>query len=341
MTQPPEVVIVVLNYNGLEDTRRCLESLGRVSYPRCTVVVVDNGSAEDPEPAVRAIMPAAVVLKNGGNLGYAGGNNRGLALALARGAEFILVLNNDTIVAPDIIECLLSAFAADPGLAVAGPVVNHLDEPAAVMTEGVRFNRGPGPTFFTPVAAGAGLDEAPSLVPVDIVNGCCMMLRASALGRIGVFDEALFIVHEESDLCLRALERGFRCAVVGRTLVWHKGSSSFTRTGRQLQRYFDTRNLLYLLRRHRRLVGTRSLLPSMWQYLRYAYYRYCHELEAGSRAAADAVVEGLVDALANVTGPYDPGRRRRSGPVRALFHLGRGISRVRRRGRLRAANGAV
>jgi GT2 family glycosyltransferase len=327
----PNVAIVVLNYNGLDDTRRCLESLRAISYPRLSVVLVDNASADDPTAAARRCLPGVVTIRNGANLGYAGGNNRGIQSALSAGADYVIVLNNDTVVAPTLVADLLAVFRADDMLGIVGPVVNYLDEPERVMTEGVRFNRGPGTTFFTPVHVPLDTAPGPQSVSVDVVNGCCMMVNAEVFRSIGFFDEALFIVHEESDFCLRARARGFGCAVLGRTLVWHKGSSAFDRSGRQIQRYFDTRNLYYLLRRHAAVNGGRPWKSSFVHYLRYAYYRYATEIEAGRHRAARAVVEGLSDALVGVTGPYATLTRRNTLVVRTAFSLGRFASDLKRR----------
>jgi GT2 family glycosyltransferase len=304
MSSTPHVALVVLNYNGLDDTLKCLMSLRELSYPNLTTILVDNGSAVDPMEASLRIMPDLVTVRTGKNLGYAGGNNRGMEVALERGAEFVLVLNNDTTVAPNIVTALVDAFASDDHLGVVGPVINYMDEPATVMTDGVEFNARPHTEFFGRIPVEPS-DRAPSLVPVDIVNGCCMMFRASALRKAGLFDESLFIVHEESDLCLRIARQGYRCAVLGQSLVWHKGSASFDRSGRKLQRYFDTRNLFILLRRHAGHVGSsRPFSASVWPYLRYAAYRYEIEVEAGKDPAARGVAEGLRDALCGVTGPY-------------------------------------
>lgn len=327
----PAVAIVVLNYNGLDDTRRCLESLRAVAYARLSVILVDNGSEADPAPEARQWLPNVVTIRNQANLGYAGGNNRGIECALEAGADYVIVLNNDTVVAPTIVRDLLSAFQADPSVGIVGPVINYLDEPQRVMTEGVRFNRSPGTEFFSPIHVSVNGDAAPVAVSVDVVNGCCIMIKACLFQAVGFFDEALFIVHEESDLCLRARSRGFECVVLGRTLVWHKGSSAFDRSGRQAQRYFDTRNLYYLLRRHAGARGARAWMPSLVHYLRYVYYRYMTELEAGKDQAARAVVEGLSDALAGVTGPYRALAPRNTALVAATFGLGRIASEIKRR----------
>ncbi|MEO8483554.1 MAG: glycosyltransferase family 2 protein [Acidobacteriota bacterium] len=322
------VAVVVLNYNGLDDTLKCLASLRALADP-ARVILVDNASVVDPTGPAREAYPGIDTLRTSVNLGYAGGNNRGIELALAQGAEWILILNNDTVVEPHIVRDLLAAFASDSTLGIVGPVVNFMEEPEAVMTDGVAFNPGPGTEFFQRIVV--PVQQPPTLVPVDIVNGCCMMVKAEVFRKVGMFDEAFFIVHEESDLCLRTQRAGFACAVLGKSLVWHKGSSSFDRSGRQLQRYFDARNLWHLLKRHTGRVGrSRGLLVSTWHYLRYAFYRYDIELDAGKTAAADAVMDGVIDGSCGRFGPYQPRKGPGRAPVRLLFAGARRLARVRR-----------
>jgi|CXWL01.1.fsa_nt_gi GT2 family glycosyltransferase len=324
------VAVVVLNYNGLSDTVKCLASLKAVRHSPLSVIVVDNGSQIDPTEAVHATFPDAVVLCTGENLGYAGGNNRGIRLAMEQGTEFVLVLNNDTTVSPVIVESLIEAFATDDTLGIVGPVINHMDEPHTIMTDGVCFNPGPGAEFFQrkAIATDPGGSRPTT---VDIVNGCCMMIKAEALNAIGAFDESFFIVHEESDLCLRAQRAGFRCAVLGKSLVWHKGSSSFDRSGRQFQRYFDTRNLYFLLKRHAGRVGSsRSFGKSLWPYLRYVSYRYEIEAEANKPRAARAVAEGLRDAFVANAGPYLDKPRVGTQVIKAALGGFHRLSRARR-----------
>src|SRR5262245_17400474 len=234
-THTPLVAIVVLDYNGLDDTLKCLTSLREVRYPALSLILVNNGSKIDPEPQARSLCASLTAINTGANLGYAGDNNVGIERALEQGAEFVLILNNDTTVDPSIVRSLLDAFATDPALGIVGPVINFIDEPETVRTDGVRFNTGPGTEFFQrlPIPLRPGLRTP---VPVDIVNGCCMMVKSEVFRSVGLFDERLFIVHEESDLCLRAQQAGFICAVLGETLIWHKGSSSFERSGQRLQR---------------------------------------------------------------------------------------------------------
>ncbi|VTR99799.1 Glycosyl transferase family 2 OS=Roseiflexus castenholzii (strain DSM 13941 / HLO8) GN=Rcas_0459 PE=4 SV=1: Glycos_transf_2 [Gemmata massiliana] len=321
----PNVWIVPVNYNGTDDTQKCLRSLAGLSTP-ANVVLVDNASHPDPTPALASEFPWVHVVRNAENLGWSGGNNTGIRYALDRGADFVMLLNNDTTVAPDIVERLLSAFQAHPQFGVIGPVIRYMDEPDVVMTDGVTFNPPRFPGFFQRKIVPERRADPPAVDETDIVNGCCMMVRADVFQRIGLIDDHFFLIHEEADFCLRVKEAGFGCGVLAEPLVWHKGSTAFKRAGKKWQRYYDTRNLSLLLRKHR--VGSgRGLLSAYTTYLRYAYHRYCHEREAAQRDAADAVLEGLIDAAARRTGPYRARNRWGVPVLRGAFELGRRLKR--------------
>jgi GT2 family glycosyltransferase len=330
--------VVVVNYNGLQDTQKCLRTLA--AAPGHATVVVDNASADDPGPSLRAEFPWAHSVRNAVNGGWAGGNNTGIVYALERGADQVVLLNNDTTVPPDFVERLAAAAEAYPGYGVLGPVINFMDDPDEVMTDGCLFNRPGYPGFFQRQPVPLVRREPPAVTETDIVNGCCMMVRRDVFERIGLIDERFFLIHEESDFCLRARQAGFRCGVLGEALVWHKGSSSFKRSGKRWQRYYDARNLRLLLRKHQ---GTHREGRGEWrsavQYLKYVYHRYTVEREAGQPEAADAVVEGLWDALIGRFGPYAPGRRRAVPLIRGVFELWR--NRRARQARKKALAGVA
>lgn len=316
--------IVVLHYNGLEDTRKCLASLETVAGAETQVLVVDNASAEDPSQVLKQEFPWSHVVRNPRNGGWAGGNNTGIRWSLARGAELIVLLNNDTLVAPAITRRLAEAAQAHPNFGIIGPVINYIDEPDKVMTDGVVFNSSTGPGFFHRKIVPVQSAGSPPLTEVDIVNGCCMMVRAEVFRRIGLIDDRFFLIHEESDFCLRARRAGYRCGLIGETLVWHKGSSSFKRTGRAWQRYYDARNLYLLLRKH---LPTHRRGRGPWrsrlEYLKYVYYRYALEREHGQPEAAKAVLEGFCDALAGHYGPLSARSRPSLPLIRGVFEFWR------------------
>jgi hypothetical protein len=273
------------------------------------VVVVDNGSQEDPMSVVGSEFPWCVAFRSEKNRGWAGGNNIGIQYALDKNAEYIILLNNDTVVSEELISRLVDASKGNPDFGIIGPIINHMEFPAEVQTDGCLFNRVNTQGFFQRKVVPLARFSPPAITQVDIVNGCCMMISRSVFESIGLIDERFFLIHEESDFCLRAFEAGFRCGVIGESLVWHKHSASFNRTGNWRQRYYDVRNLFLLLRKHRALhLDSRSKCRSWQWYCKYVYYLYCIEKENGREEGVKAVVQGLCDAISGRFGPWEPRR---------------------------------
>lgn len=306
--------VVLVNYNGTDDTRKCLESLAVQTVP-ARVVVVDNASKDDPCDRLRAEFPWADVVQAGTNGGWAGGNNVGTRHALERGADLVILLNNDTVVPPHFVERMATAAERFPEYGIFGPVIRFMDPPHDIQTMGVVFNQPSRPGFFHVVNIEP--DGPPAMTDVDIVNGCCLAVRRAVVEQIGYVDERFFLIHEESDWCLRAQRAGFKLGVLNDGLVRHKGSSSFKREGKGFQRYYDARNLVRLLWKHRRRPG-RSPGRSLVAYLKYVWYRYCHEREAGFRESADAILCGVYDGFAGRYGVRRDGWRPGLGVLRLL-----------------------
>jgi GT2 family glycosyltransferase len=333
------VAIVLVNYHGTIDTLKCLDSIKDMGAETCLTIVVDNDSTPDPSTEIAQAHPWARVIRCEENGGWAGGNNAGIRYALKHGVEWIVLLNNDTIVAPETIDRLLAAAQHSPDHGILGPIICFMDDPQTVMTDGCRFNRPGFPGFFERIPVPIALSDPPRVVSVDIVNGCCMMVSRKLFERIGLIDERFFLIHEESDFCLRAREAGFESGILAEPLVWHKGSSTFKRTGRSLQRYYDARNLFLLLWKHQaRRQGRRTALPSWFQYLKYVYHRFSIEREQGEEQAADAVLFGFCDALTGRFGPQGSPRRLALAGFRWIFRIGHDLRgrRAKNRGQVDA-----
>ena len=223
-----KLAILVLNWNQPQATRACLESLRRADLCGGEIIVIDNGSRDDALAALRAAEPTLRILALSENRGYAGGNNAGLRLALAEGAERVLVLNNDTLVAPDFLTLLMAALDSWPEAAAVCAAVHRADRPelldvayadvdfahrCAVRLRGV--NALPSEGFATRQA-------------VPAVIGCCILFRAEALRAVGLFDEEFFAYHEDIDWSLRARHAGWTLLFepFARVLHAHSGSTA-------------------------------------------------------------------------------------------------------------------
>ncbi|MBV9848466.1 MAG: glycosyltransferase family 2 protein [Armatimonadetes bacterium] len=231
MESAPSVHIILVNWNGIADTMECLRSLSRVTYPNCSVIVVDNGSREDEAGALRAAFPAVTVLATGENLGFTGGNNVGIRHALGAGAEYVLCLNNDTVVDPGFLEPLVAALEGDPGAGLAAPHIFLYGEPRDLWYAGAEYSfdletlrarRGPA-WHVIPTAADLERTEPHE---TQIVTGCALLARTGVMRRLGGFDERYFAYYEDVELNLRVAGMGLRRLVVPASRVWHKESRS-------------------------------------------------------------------------------------------------------------------
>lgn len=244
----PNVTVVVLNWNGWEDTQECLRSLRDVT-PGCRVLLVDNGSTDGSIECVQDQFPEVEVLQNGTNLGFTEGNNRGIARALADGADYVMLLNNDTLVDPGFLAPLLRAFEREPGLGFASPVIMYASEPDAVWFCGGAIDwRSGWAHHSTPEG---GLPHAEGLRPTPIATGCCLIAPRATWEAVGVLDPRFFLFWEDADWTLRATRAGHHGVVVGESRIWHKVSRSFQRSEPTLGTFYFVRNGLLFIRKHR------------------------------------------------------------------------------------------
>lgn len=243
-----EISIIVLNYNSREDTLDCLRSLQHLTYPRVHTILVDNGSSDGTAEAVRACYPRVTVLETGANLGFTGGNNVGIRYALKQGADYIMLLNNDTIVAPDMIDLMIAAMEQNPALGVTGPTIYYYDQPEVIWSAGGSIDWGRGLTAML------GLNEEDKgqlgSVPrlVDFVTGCALLARREVWEQVGLLDDKFFMYYEETEWCVRASRAGYQIAHVPAAMMWHKISLE-ARAASPRTYYYMTRNRLLFLKR--------------------------------------------------------------------------------------------
>ncbi|RMF34803.1 MAG: glycosyltransferase family 2 protein [Chloroflexi bacterium] len=242
----PHVTIIVLNWNGGQETLDCLASLRRVEYPRFDVVVVDNGSKDGSPQAIRERFPEVTLIETGENLGFTGGNNVGIRHALERGSDYLLLLNHDTEVAPDFLTRLVEVAEAEPEVGMAGPLIYYHARPDRLWSAGGIVDRRRGEARM--LGIGQRADGAFRQVrPVDFVSGCALLVKAPVVARIGLLDDRFFAYYEEVEWCWRARQAGYQIVVVPQARVWHKISPE-ARAASPTVHYYMTRNRLLFLR---------------------------------------------------------------------------------------------
>ncbi len=226
MMDRPKVTVVIINWNGLADTSECLESVRTIMYPNYQTIVIDNGSpADDAHVLGERFGDSMHLIASEKNLGFAGGCNIGIRYALGRGADYVLLLNNDTVVDPAFLSGLVQAAEEIPDGAAFCPKICYYDRPRVIHSTGGRVNAWMGRAWQV---GRDRPDEEPygRVEERDYADGACMLMRRSALDRVGLLDEEYFAYWEETDWCARAGEMGLKSYYVPNARIWHKAARS-------------------------------------------------------------------------------------------------------------------
>lgn len=248
----PTVTAIVLNWNNAEDTIACLASMDaegtRVSG--LSTIVVDNGSTDDSARRVRAAFPSIPVVELRENFGYAGGNNEAIRIALNKDPrpDYLLILNNDTVVLPGMISTLLEEAESRPNAAIVGPLVLCLPARETVFAAGSRIDWRAGELvhrgMFQPES-----ELALSYKPTDaeFLVGCGLLVRSAAIDDIGLMDERYYLNFEDVEWGHRARCRGWQVLLVPEARLLHKVSATLGQ-GSPANTYYMTRNALLFFR---------------------------------------------------------------------------------------------
>ena len=245
----PPVAAVVVNWNRCELLLEALRSLAKSDYSNLKVIVVDNGSDDGSAEAAAKEFPAAVVIRSERNLGFAAGNNLGMERALAEGAEFIFLLNNDATVAENTIRLLIEFMAAGQRIGGAAPFIFYHDRPNLIWFGGGTaalwrgwighqwLRRQYKSGRHTPRRSG-------------YLTGCALLLRARALKETGLFDQNYGLYSEDVDLSLRLRRSGWELWVVPEARVWHRISASSAGEFTPIKAFHRGRSNALLVRRY-------------------------------------------------------------------------------------------
>lgn len=262
-----KIFIVVLNWNGKDFLTGCLNSLKELKTDNCTLeaVVVDNASTDGSVKLVETRYKDIKVLKNKENLGFAEGNNVGIRYALKNGADYVLILNPDTIVDKNLVVQLISA---QGGSASGGKVAKKSSKigilgPKIYFAPGYEFHKerykpeergkviwyaGGLMDWNNILGSHRGVDEVDrgqydELIETDFASGCAMLIKREVFEKIGLFDKRYFLYLEDNDFCQRARKAGFKIVYVPGAKMYHLNAGS-SAVGGPLQDYFITRNRL-------------------------------------------------------------------------------------------------
>lgn len=294
----PLVAVVLVNYNGLDDTCECLLSLREVDYPNMAVVLIDNASTDDSYAVIRDGFPEVHCIGSDRNLGFTGGNNLGMKRAYELHPEYLLLLNNDTTVSSNILRELTGFMNEHTDVGLAGPIVLFYDAPDIVAFGGGHLNRNSGMvTFYNKWKKAADIDDA--VIYCNFIEGAALFLRTSVIQSIGGFNDIYFLTSEESELCIRISDLGYKTALITSCSIRHKISRTMGAES-ELSNYFIFRNKLWFIRRNASNRSISGFLPI----IRYIFICLLSFIaKKRNFAAARGILFGLFDYMRGIKGP--------------------------------------
>ncbi len=243
----PKIIIIILNWNGKEDTIECLESLKKITYPNYEILLVDNGSTDGSLECFRERYPGMEIIENGENLGFAEGNNVGIRKAIEIGADYVLLLNNDTVVDKEFLGELIKVAESDRNIGIVGPIIYYYISQNRIQSAGAKVYWNTGNQN---ILRANELDVGQHKIEeVDYVSGCALLAKSELFEKIGYLNKEYFAYWEETDWCISVKKSGYKVLCIPKAKVWHKGQSSSNKIS-GLHTYYMTRNMFWFMKKH-------------------------------------------------------------------------------------------
>ena len=245
----PSVTVIVLNWNGKDLTLECLDSLNKVDYSNYNILVVDNKSSDGSVESINQRYSDISVLELDNNYGYAGGNNRGFNSLNNDKPEFVIFLNNDTVVDKNFINPLINPLLSNKNIYQTVPKIYYQNNPKLIWYAGGKVNLWTGSVSHKGIRQYDN-DKFNLEGTTKYATGCCFCMRYDDFKKIDGFDEKFPMYSEDVDLSLSIRKKEYKVWYTPDSIIWHKvsasigGSFSFSKNKRKLK------GLFLLFRKH-------------------------------------------------------------------------------------------
>lgn len=246
----PLVYVILVNYKGLQDTIECIESLKDITYKNYKIIVVDNASLDNSVEILKSTYSDEIILIDlKENLGFAGGNNEGIKLAVKENADYVLLLNNDTIVDKNFLQALVKRAEENEKTGIVGGKIYYFDDKNLIWYAGAKINS------FTGSTRHIGVDQYDEgqfnkVIDVDYVTGCLMLLPVEVIKKVGMMNEEYFLYYEETDWSVRIKKAGYKLLYEPQSIIYHKVSSSTKKINYVMSYYYDRNSYYFIMKNY-------------------------------------------------------------------------------------------
>lgn len=256
-----KVGIILLNYNGSNDTLECIESLSNIDYKNYEIIVVDNASSIEDIAKLEKVDSQIKLIKSKENLGFAGGNNLGIKYACEAGCDYVLLLNNDTIVEADFLNILVSEIENNDQVGMVGPKIMYFDKKKYIWAAGgkIDFNKFSAFNLGEKEIDNGQYDE---LKQVDFISGCAMLIKKEVLDKVGGLPEEYFMYYEDVDYSLMVKKLGYKIIYTPTSKIYHKVSISTGGEESPNRIYFSNRARKIFMMKYKKEVSSAKFIAA-------------------------------------------------------------------------------
>lgn len=291
----PSIYIILVNYNQYGDTINCIKSLEETAYKNFKIIVIDNKSENDSIKFLEKACKKHTLINLSKNLGFAGGNNVGIKYALKKDAQYILLLNNDTIVNIDFIKPMLETFDKHSDCGIVGNKIMYYNPKNMIWFAGgkIDWRKFIGYHFGIGEIDKGQYDKEGK---IDFMTGCCMLIKREVFEKVGLLPEEYFMYFEDLDFCVNVQNFGFKIYYNPKSVIYHKVGNSGGGEQSVFSIKWGTRNRLLFANKYKNKVKKIKFIYSMLFFYSTRIIKYIGYYISGEKDKAKAVVDGIIEA---------------------------------------------
>ena len=287
----PLIYIILINYNGYKDTIECVQSLKKINYKNFKIVIVDNASTNDSIVHLNKLDDCTII-ESKNNLGFAGGNNLGIKYAIKNLADYVLLLNNDTVVENDFLDKMIKTFSVNEEIGVVGCKIKYYTQKNVIWYGGGRIN------WFKFIGEHYGMKEIDKgqydeKQEIDFMTGCCMLISREAIEKVGVLTEDYFMYFEDVDYCVKVRQAGFKIYYNPEAVIYHKVGFASGGEESPFSIKWCTRNRLVFMNRYKDVVGVKNYFLSLLYFYSTRLIKIFGYIFKFDMEKAIAIIEGI------------------------------------------------
>jgi GT2 family glycosyltransferase len=296
----PSIAVIIINWNGYTLTHACLMSMRQVAYPNFKVILVDNGSEDGSGKKLEKEFPEIASIESKTNLGFTGGNNLGIQKALEKSFDYVMLLNNDTIVEPDFLGPLVDFLEKNSSYGAVQPKIMFERERNKIWNAGGGYFKWLGMSWSIGIGK-EDMGQYQTSKDTAWITGCTMLIRSKVIREIGMFDPRFFAYYEDVDWSLRMKKHGYGLRYLPESKIYHVAGGSSKKPEKTKEgtvppiiHYYRTRNHLFLIRNNANPVS--FVLSLLYQTIKNSAFIIYLTLR-GRFKKVKAIIEGQYDGL--------------------------------------------